>query len=197
MHLKKKTTKKNTPLPLHHTSLSRPKALLKPFWEMNRSKCINIERVTWSIGFAACSWAAWKFPSRIYNGKHIDGMLVHILFLIYQTKRELMTPPMASSNSLLPFWIFLAHLYFLQKHQTPSKHQLKMAINMSACSTRKVPKGLLIPSKPICAIGSLSTPYIGDCHLTFNDGNPCNGYYLGCPPSQDASGKWRFIGIPY
>ena len=22
-------------------------------------------------------------------------------------------------------------------------------------------------------------------------------YSLGCPPSQDASGKWRFIGIPY
>ena len=24
-----------------------------------------------------------------------------------------------------------------------------------------------------------------------------NMYHLGCPPSQDSSGKWRFIGIPY
>ena len=46
-----------------HTSLSRPKALLKPFWEMNRSRCISIERVTWSMAPRQAESAAWHVES--------------------------------------------------------------------------------------------------------------------------------------
>lgn len=52
----KKPTKTHHITSTNHTSLSRPKALLKPFWEMNRSRCISIERVTWSIAPPAGSW---------------------------------------------------------------------------------------------------------------------------------------------